>query len=76
MLFKYGYAQIYCLIDQFVFIHFIIKKENGHRLPTLARTGTQSAHSNVTLDQIPQKFFTFHCFSDAVKVNICQFQLQ
>jgi len=77
MWFKYGYVQTYCfIINLFVFNHFIIRKENGHRLPTFARTGIQSAYSNVTWNQIPQKFSSVHCFSDAVKVNICQFQLQ
>jgi hypothetical protein len=64
------------LINLFVFNHFIIRNENSHRLPTFARIGTQSACSNVTLNQIPRKLFSVHCFSDAVKVNICQFQFQ
>lgn len=64
------------LTNLFVFIHFIISNKNAHRLPTFARTGTQSACSNVTLNQIPRKLFSVHCFSDAVKVNINQFQLQ
>ena len=73
--FKYGYVQTYSSINLFVFIHFIIKKENAYRLPTFARIGTQSECSNVTLNQIPRKFFSVHCFSDTVKVNISWFQL-
>jgi hypothetical protein len=60
----------------FVFNNFNSTKEHSQGLPTFARIGTQSACSSVTLNQIPRKFFSIHCFSDAVKVNINQFQFQ
>jgi hypothetical protein len=36
---------------------------------TFARIGTQSACSSVTLNQMPRKLFTVHCFSDAEKIE-------
>jgi hypothetical protein len=56
--------------------HSIIIRDNFHRWHTFARIGTQSACSSVTLNQMPRKLFSVHCFSDAGKSNTYLFQFQ